>query len=333
MGSIAKIIFFIVFILSHSILFSDGPYTIDTMTEQDGLRNGPDYSEALLYYSLEAPSPLPVVVLIPGFTNSISAIQDWGPFLASYGYATFLVNVNSFFEPPSSRAEALLDGIVTMKVENERLGSPLFGNLNIEDFTVGGYSMGGGGAQIAAQQDSSIKAVVALAAWLDNPSITVNNNTSILFISGENDNIAPNNYHTDLFYNNTPEDTDKLLYEIAGGFHSTVSSPYNDEEMGLKTLFWIEKYILNDVSNCDSLITQPPSASKFLTNLDCTVETIGDITQDGITNVLDLVLLISWIINGINPSDQDMEVANVMNDSNLDIFDIILLAEVISSNL
>ena len=55
------------------------------MTEQDGLRNGPNYSEALLYYPLEAPSPIPVVVLIPGFTNSISAIQDWGPFLASYG--------------------------------------------------------------------------------------------------------------------------------------------------------------------------------------------------------------------------------------------------------
>ena len=153
LGPITKIIFFIVLILSHSNLFSDGPYTIETMTEQDGLRNGPDYSEALLYYSLEAPSPLPVVVLIPGFTNSISAIQDWGSFLASYGYATFLVNVNSFFEPPFSRAEALLDGIVTIKVENERLGSPLFGGLNVENFTVGGYSMGGGGAQIAAQQD------------------------------------------------------------------------------------------------------------------------------------------------------------------------------------
>ena len=332
MALIAKIILFIVLLLSHSNLFSNGPYSTETMTEQDGLRNGPNYSEALLYYPLEAPSPIPVVVLIPGFTNSISAIQDWGPFLASYGYATFLVNVNSFFEPPFSRAEALLDGIVTIKVENERLGSPLFGGLNVENFTVGGYSMGGGGAQIAAQQDSSIKAVIALASWLDNPSITVNNNTSILFISGENDNIAPNNYHTDLFYDYTPEDTDKLLYEIAGGFHSIVTSPYNDEEMGLKTLFWIEKYILNDFSNCDSLITQPATASKFLTNLDCTVDTIGDITQDGITNILDLVLLISWIINGINPSEQEMEVANIMNDSNLDIFDIILLAEIISSN-
>ena len=331
MGLITKKIFFILLFLSHSNLFSNGPYSIESITEQDGLRNGPDYSEALLYYPLEAPTPFPAIVLIPGFTNSISAIQDWGTYLASYGYATFLVNVNSFFQPPAIRAEALLDGIVTIKFENERLGSPLFGNLNVEDFTVGGYSMGGGGAQIAAQQDSSIKAVIALAAWLDNPSITVNNNTSTLFISGEFDNVAPNNYHTDIFYNNTPEDIDKLLYEIAGGFHSTVTSPYNDEEMGLKTLFWIEKYILNDFSNCDSLITQPPTASKFLTNLDCSVDTMGDITQDGITNALDLALLISWIIHGINPTELEMGIANIVHDNALDIFDIIMLAEIISS--
>ena len=154
-----------------------------------------------------------------------------------------------------------------------------------------------------------------------------------LFISGEFDNVAPNNIHTDIFYNNTPESTDKLLYEISGGFHSTVTSPYNDQEMGLKTLFWIEKYILNNFSNCESLVTQPPTASTFLTNLDCTIESIGDITQDGITNVLDLVLLISWIINGVDPSDQEMDIANIINDSALDIFDIIMLADVISTSI
>ena len=180
------------FLFSFSFLFSNGPFLFDSLTEQDGLRNGPDYSEAILYYPLDAITPLPVVVLVPGFINTISAIEDWGTYLASYGYATFLVNVNSFFEPPSSRAAAILDAIVTLRLENERLGSPLFQSLNINDFTVGGYSMGGGGAQIAAQQDSSIKSVIALAAWLDNPAITVNNNTPVIFISGEFDNIAPN---------------------------------------------------------------------------------------------------------------------------------------------
>ena len=327
-----KILLLVLF-LYQSKLFPSGPYSVETISEQDGLRNGPDYSEALLYYSSEAPTPLSVVVLIPGFTNSISAIQNWGSYLASYGYATFLVNVNSFFLPPFFRSEALLDAMTTIKVENERLSSPLFGVLNIEDFTVGGYSMGGGGALISATQDTSIKAVIALAAWLDNSSITLDNSTPTLFISGEFDNVAPNNIHTDIFYNNTPESTDKLLYEISDGFHSTVTSPYNDQEMGLKTLFWIEKYILNDFSNCESLVTQPPTASTFLTNLDCTIENIGDITQDGITNVLDLILLISWIINGVHPSDQEMDIANIIYDSALDIFDIIMLADVISTGI
>ena len=63
------------------------------------------------------------------------------------------------------------------------------------------------------------------------------------------------------------------------------------------------------------------------------MESIGDITQDGITNVLDLVLLISWIINGVDPSDQEMDIANIINDSALDIFDIIMLADVISARI
>ena len=71
-----KILLLVLF-LYQSKLFPSGPYSVETISEQDGLRNGPDYSEALLYYSSEAPTPLPVVVLIPGFTNSISAMQNW----------------------------------------------------------------------------------------------------------------------------------------------------------------------------------------------------------------------------------------------------------------
>ena len=320
---------FIQILFSCSLLFSNGPFSMETITEQDGLRDGPDYSEALVYYPLDAPLPLPVVVLVPGFTNSISDIEDWGYYLASYGFVTLLVNVNSIWEPPAYRAAALLDGMVTMRQEDERLDSPLFGSLNIEDFTVGGYSMGGGGAQLAGQQDSSIKAVIALSPWLESPDETLNNNTSILFISGEFDNVAPNDYHTNVFYNNTPETTDKLLYEISGGSHYTVVSPYNDQEMGLKTVFWIEKYILNDLSNCDSLIVQPSTASDFSTNIECPSYIVGDITQDGSINFLDLVLLISWVINENIPSDLEIFLADMTNDGVLDIYDIVRLTDII----
>ena len=320
---------FIQILFFYSLLFSNGPFSIETITEQDGLRDGPDYSEALVYYPLDAPIPIPVVVLVPGFTNSISDIENWGYYLASYGFVTFLVNVNSIWEPPAYRAAALLDGIITMRLEDERLDSPLFGSLNIEDFTVGGYSMGGGGAQLAAQQDSSIKAVIALSPWLETPDATLNNSTSILFISGEFDNVAPNDYHTNVFYNNTPETTDKLLYEISGGDHYTVVSPYYDQEMGLKTVFWLEKYILNDLSNCDSLIIQPSTASDFFTNIECPSNIVGDITQDGSINFLDLVLLISWVINENIPSDLEIFLADMTNDGVLDIYDIVRLTDII----
>ena len=86
-----KILLLVLF-LYQSKLFPSGPYSVETISEQDGLRNGPDYSEALLYYSSDATTPLAVVVLITGFTNSISAIQNWVSYLASYGLTDCLTD-------------------------------------------------------------------------------------------------------------------------------------------------------------------------------------------------------------------------------------------------
>ena len=99
--------------------------------------------------------------------------------------------------------------------------------------------------------------------------------------------------------------------------------------MGLKTVFWLEKYILNDLSHCDTLIIEPPTASDFSTNVECPSTIVGDITEDGTVNYLDLVLLISWIINGSTPTDLDMSLADMINDGVLDIFDIVALIDII----
>ena len=159
---------FNVIIIFINLLFSDGPFTVDTISEQDGLRNGPEYTSGIVYYPTDAEGPLPIIVMVPGFVSLISSIEDWGPYLASHGVVTMFVNVNSIFDDPYERADALLDGLISIKIENERIGSPLIDKLNITDVAVGGWSMGGGGAQLAAQQESSIKTVVALSAWLQN---------------------------------------------------------------------------------------------------------------------------------------------------------------------
>ena len=199
-----KKIIILSYIFLSSFIFSDGPYTVNTITEQDGLRNGPDYAGGIVYYPVSADGPLPIIVMVPGFSSFISSIEDWGPYLASYGIVTMFVNVNNIFFDPYARSQALQDGLISIKLENERIGSPLVGNLNVDNVSVGGWSMGGGGAQLASHEDSSIKAVIALSSWLSNGNVVVNNNTPIIFFSGEFDGVASNDFHTNVFYNYTP---------------------------------------------------------------------------------------------------------------------------------
>ena len=136
-------------IIFHSFIFSDGPYSFNTITEQDGLRNGPNYRDGIVYYPIDIDGPLPIIILVPGFVSSISSIEDWGPYLASYGVVTMFVNVNNIFQDPYYISYALLDGMTSIIEENERIDSPLFEMLNIDSIAVGGWSMGGGGAQLA----------------------------------------------------------------------------------------------------------------------------------------------------------------------------------------
>ena len=94
--------------------------------------------------------------------NFESTLQNWGPFLAAHGIVTMTIGTNYLTDSPTQRKAALLDAIVTLKEEQTRVGSPLFNALDIDRFAVGGFSMGGGGAQLAAASDPSIKAVIAL---------------------------------------------------------------------------------------------------------------------------------------------------------------------------
>ena len=87
---------FNVIIIFINLLFSDGPFTVDTISEQDGLRNGPEYTSGIVYYPTNAEGPLPIIVMVPGFVSLISSIDDWGPYLASHGVVTMFVNVIVF---------------------------------------------------------------------------------------------------------------------------------------------------------------------------------------------------------------------------------------------
>ncbi|HBL79929.1 MAG TPA: lipase, partial [Aequorivita sp.] len=119
-------------------LTNPGPYEVATLTEADGLRNGPDYAGATVYYPTNATPPFASIAIVPGFTALPSSVEEWGPFYASHGIVTIIIGTNSLFDFPEQRATALLDALETMRQENTRSTSPLENQLDVDKFAVSG---------------------------------------------------------------------------------------------------------------------------------------------------------------------------------------------------
>lgn len=253
-------------------LTNPGPYDVETLTEADGIRNGPDYAGATIYYPANATPPYASIAIVPGFTALPSSVAAWGPFYASHGIVTIIIGTNSLFDFPEARAIALLDALETIRQENTRVTSPLEGGLNLDQLAVSGWSMGGGGAQRAAVLDNTISGVVALCPYLLNPQL--NHESPVLIFSGQNDPTAPPAQHADIHYDATPQTTDKLLFEIANGNHSVANTPNGGGgAVGRIALSWVKLYVEENDCYCplltDSLLVNPPAASKVEQEFEC----------------------------------------------------------------
>ena len=249
-----------------------GMFTVATLTEANGIRNGPAYSGATIYYPTNATPPYPSIVIVPGFVSAQSTIQAWGPFLASHGIVTMTIGTNSLGDFPPARRNALLDAIITITEENSRTGSPLNGQIDTESFAVSGWSMGGGGAQLAAAADPSLKAVVALCPWLDTqtPASAIAHAVPLLILSAEADGTAPPASHADVHYDNTPATTNKLIFEIDNGGHNVANTPSGGQGYAGKiALSWLKYYLVGDSCYCPLLLDAPSTASRYVTNVVC----------------------------------------------------------------
>jgi pimeloyl-ACP methyl ester carboxylesterase len=246
-------------------LTNPGPYEVATLDETDGIRNGPDYAGATIYYPVNATPPFASVALVTGFLSSPEDIEEWGPFYASHGIIAINIGTNSGLDLPPIRAAALLDALETLRQENTRNQSPLEGSIDIDKFAVSGWSMGGGGAQIAATLDPSIKAVVALCPWLGSGT-QLDHESPVLIFSGQDDVVAPPNLHANVHYENTPLTTQKVLFEIENGSHSVANTPNGaDGVIGKIALSWIQLYVDDNTCYCallhESLLIDPVASN------------------------------------------------------------------------
>ena len=248
-----------------------GPYSVNDIDESAGIRNGSDYSGSTIYYPVNSNGNYASIVLVPGYMNTESTIQNWGPFLASHGIVTMTIGTNSLTDNHIQRKDALLDAIISLKNENNRLASPLYAKLATTTIAVGGFSKGGGGAQLAAVDAPDLKAVVALYPWLDNPSQSdLNHNIPVIIVSGELDLIAPPSSHADVHYDYTPNTTNKLKYEVEFASHDALSGPTGGNgEVGKRVFSWLQTYLLDDSCYCPLMLVPATTSSEYITNIVC----------------------------------------------------------------
>ena len=255
----------------------NGSYTVNSYLESDGVRDGNDYYGSTIYYPENTSGLLPSIIIIPGYANPELSIQAWGPFLASHGIVCMTIGTNSFFDEVVARKIALQDALISLKAEQDRLNSPLFNNLDTNLIALGGWSMGGGGAQLVAVEDPSIKAILAFCPWIDPSEVSptiLNHSSPILIFSGQIDAVAPPSIHADVQYNYTPISTKKLKYEVFGGSHTIANTPLGGfGEVGRMGLSWLKKHLVNDTCYCPLLLDIPTTASDYQTNITCPIPT------------------------------------------------------------
>ena len=121
-------------------------------------------------------------------------------------------------------------------------------------------------------------------------------------------------------YDNTPETTVKMLFEVAGGGHG---SSYESEARE-KALQWAKYHLLGDLEICETLIEVPDNASEFLTTLECNESVVGDINGDALVNVQDVVLAVNLIL-----TNQYNSVADLNLDGAVNVQDVILILNLI----
>ncbi len=325
---------------------ADGPYQYATITESQGLRNGPDYRDGVVYYPVDGNPPFKSIVLTPGFGGGSSEMSSWAEFYASHGFIAMRIGPNDEINDSHyQRGQGLIDGIESIRQENSRFGSPLYGLIDMDSFSVSGYSMGGGASHDAAMMDNSLKAVISLNPTVlfedcdlcpgeDFEGVTyciclvpefVNHPVPSLIFAGEvelNELTAYEGLLGQDIYTNMPESTDKVLFEGANSGHGFAAYPSG--EVAQYALNWLKFHVLEDSSVCESLLEYPASASQYITNINCQQNLSGDINGDQTINVQDIILTVNFVLNNEYNTQADLNY-----DNTVDILDVVQIVNLI----
>ena len=114
------------------------------------------------------------------------------------------------------------------------------------------------------------------------------------------------------------------MFEGAGLGHGSAASPSG--EVAEYVLNFLNYFVNEDDSYCESLLNVPSSASQYLTNIECVDVIAGDINNDALVNVQDIVLIVNLILTA------EYQLSGDMNDDGIvNILDVVQVVNLILS--
>ena len=245
-----------------------GPHATGTQSAKH-LCNA-NFSSATIYYPTGdgLPPLLPSVVIVGGWGCGEHAMAAWGPFYASHGIVAMTIGTPTpWHDSPAARCRALLDASVALQSEHEREGSAVQGRLAVERRAVQGYSLGGGGAQMAGLSDQTLKCVIALcpnegelsptAERLSFPTEQRASSVPVLIICGEKDSwdANPKTQAWPQYHQTTAT---KLIVEVTGGDHYVANGPSGGNQHGLEAGAGVDMFC-NFMSSFACQLCCPPA--------------------------------------------------------------------------
>ena len=151
-----------------------------------------------------------------------------------------------------------------------------------------------------------------------------------------------------ILWGNSPDEIYFWEFESAGHSITISYSDIQGGEAGIVandgTVYWEDGNIDADPLFCDAengdftvesdspvLGAGQDGADMGAYGVGCEPFIAGDVTQDGLVNVLDIVLLVNWILSDTSLTDLEVTIADMTNDGLVNILDIVALVNIILS--
>ncbi|MCB0517097.1 MAG: alpha/beta hydrolase [Chitinophagales bacterium] len=196
-----------------SLTLSDGTNSVSTQIYYPANTTGTNVSVAA--------GTFPVVIFGHGFSIAYSSYSQVWETLVPEGFIVVLPTTQSGLSPNHAQFGVDLNTAAYGMQNQNTLSGSLFEGKVAPFTAIGGHSMGGGAAFLAAAANTTLTCMFTFAAAETNPSAiaaAANINIPNLVISGTEDCVAPTNTHQIPMYNATASSC-KVYYEIEGASH------------------------------------------------------------------------------------------------------------------